>query len=463
MKKILKILVVIYFALVFPILFFIADFFILDSNPKIYSLIPQDADIIIEINSKNFIQEVAYQRIFNESYFLKRLPKDNDDNLIEIDKLEVGVNPYSQVIIFRENWADANIWYGIVAINNKTKFKQFLKDKNYNFNVEYADNYAIIKLSNYNDDDILSHQKNIAQYKIKSFDSKVDLSKVFSAHNELNIYVSPKKSKDIIDGYLHFNFEKDRVVVHGNFTPVGKTDDIPFIKYKLSDDKALSLRSSLNLFNSVYLFNKNITLKNLPQYSQLCLDFDGTTLKTSHSNIPITAYPNLNIQFDINDSVVWSNYLTDLNDSSTFIVDTLNHQLIINAESQSFFNYTINNNYFKIYQHHYNYNINQINGTYFSLKIHPNSILEKTIFVKDSLNPPTFVDGIKIGIIESLMDDMNFWNDIDYISFNITADSSSTDFVNHGEIIYIKKNGHSIIESIVLLQKFVGSVGAFLE
>ncbi len=463
MKRFFKIMVIIYFALVFPILFFIADFFILDSNPKIYSLIPQDADIVIEINTKNFIQEVAYQRIFNEPYFLKKLPKDNEDNLMDRDNLDVGLNPYSQVIIFRENWADANIWFGIVAINNKTKFEKFLKDKGYTFNVEYADNYAVIKLSNKNNEEILSHQKNIAQFKIKSFDAKVDLSKVFNTHNELNIYVAPKNSKDIIDGYLHFNFEKDRVVAHGNFTPVGKTDDIPFIKYEMSNDKALTLRSSLNLFNSVYLFNKNIALKNLPQYTQLCLDFDGTTLMTSHSNIPITAYPNLNIQFDINDSVVWNNYFTDLNDSSTFIVDTIHHQFIINAESQSFFNYAVDNNYFKIFQHPYNYKVNPQNGTYFSLNVHPNSILEKTIFVKDSLNPPTFVDGIKIGIIESLMEDMNFWSDVNYINFNITADSSSTDFVSHGEVIYIEKDGHSMVESIVLVQKFIGSVGAFLE
>jgi hypothetical protein len=463
MKKIFKILIVVYFALVFPILFYIADFFILDANPKIYSLIPQDADIVIEINTKNFIQEVAYQRIFNESYFLKRLPKDSEENLVESDNLDFGLNPFSQIIVFRENWADKNIWYGIVAIKNKSKFESFIKDKGYQFNIEYADNYAIILFSNQKNSDIITHQQKMAQYKLKSFDSKIDLSEVFNTNNELNVYLAPKNSKDIIDGYLHFNFEKDRVTTNGTFTPVGKTEDIPFINYELNNNKALSLRSSLNLFNSVYLFNKNISLKNLPKYTQLCIDFDGTTLKTSHSDIPIVAYPELNIQFDIIDSLNWRNYLINLNDNNTFIVDSVNHQLIINTESQSFLNYDLTPHFFKIYQHQNNFNKKSINNTYFSLNIHPNSILEKTMFEKDSLNPPTFVDGIKIGIIESLMDDMNFWNDIDYINFTITADSTSTDFISHGNIIYLEKEGHSIIESIVLFQKFIGSVGAFLE
>lgn len=463
MKKIFKILIVVYFALVFPILFFIADFFILDSNPKIYSLIPQDADIVIEINTKNFIQEVAYQRIFNESYFLNRLPKDNEDNIIESNNLDFGINPFSQVIIFRENWADKNIWYGIVAIKNKNKFETYLKDKDYHFNVEYTANYAIILFSETNDTDIISHQQKMAQYELKSFDSKIDLSEVFNTDNELNVYLAPKNSKDIIDGYLHFNFEKDRVTTNGTFTPVGKTEDIPFINYDLNNEKALSLRSSLNLFNSVYLFNKSIALNNLPQYSQLCIDFDGTTLKTSHSDIPIVAYPELNIQFDIEDSLNWRNYLVNLNDSNVFIVDSNNHQIIINTESQSFLNYGLNHQTFNIYQKENEFKSKVINHTYLSLNIYPNRILEKTLFEKDSLNPPTFVDGIKIGIIESLMEDMNFWNDIDYINFTITADSTSTDFKSHGDIIYLEKDGHSIVESIVLFQKFIGSIGTFLE
>jgi len=463
MKRILKILVITYFALVFPILFFIADFFILNSNPKIYSLIPQDADIVIEINSKNFIQEVAYQRIFNEDYFLDRLPKDEEDNLVDRDHLDFGLNPYSQVIIFRENWANTNIWYAVVAISNKNKFNDFLKDKGYQFNVEYADNYAVILLTDTDDEDIINHQKNIADFKIKSFDAKVDLSEVFEASNEMNVYLAPKNSKHIIDGYLHFDFKKDRVITKGNFTPVGKIEDIPFINYQTNDDKAVTLRSSLNLFNSVYLFNKDISLKNLPKYTQLCLDFDGTTLITSHSDIPIVAYPKLNIQFDITDSLIWKSYIDNLNDSSTFMIDETNHQFIINAESQTYFNYSLNHQFFKIFQQPNDFITKEQLNTYFYLNIQPNLILKNTEFVKDSLNPPTFVDGIKIGIIESIMEDMNFWNDVDLINFKITNDKSSLDFKSEGEIIYLNKKGHSIVESIVLAQKFFGSVGAFLE
>lgn len=468
MNKVLKIAVIIYFAFVFPILFFIADFFVLESDPKIYALIPQDADIVIEINTKNFIQEIAYQRIFNESYFKQKLPKDDETSLLKKGEINVGIDFYSQIIFFREHWAEKNIWYAILSVSNKSNFESFMVDKGYYFNIEYADNYAVILLNHSHENKVLEHQKNIAGFTVKSFDSKVDLSEIFSTENELNIYINPKNSQHIIDGYLHFNFEKDRVITKGSFTPIGKIEDIPFIKYQPSNDKAVTLRSSLNLFNSVYLFNKNFSLKDLPNYTQLCLDFNGTTFKTLHADIPIIAYPELNVQFDIIDSLIWDTYLTNLNDTATYTTGTIfinkpEQKLIINAESKSIFNYSLNNNYFKLYQTADTFTVKELNDTYFYVNIYPNSIFENTTFVQDTLNPAQLIDKIKIGIIESILKDMNFLNDIDHIKFTINHQNNSTDFLSNGEVIYIDKNGHSIIESIVVVQKFLNSVGAILD
>ncbi|MGV6861219.1 MAG: hypothetical protein ACWA41_05580 [Putridiphycobacter sp.] len=461
MKKVFKIAVIIYFSIVFPILFFVADFFILNSNPKIYSYIPQDADIIIEINTKNFIQEVAYQRIFNEAYFLEKLSPDDESEMDETN-FNIGLDFYSQVIFFRENWSDTNLWYAIISIQNKNAFENYLADQELQFNIEYADNYAIILLNNEPTDEVMTHQKNIAAAKVKSFDAKVDLSETFSTEKEMNIYIAPKNSKHIIDGYLHVDFKMDRILTEGTFTPIGKIEDIPFINYEADDTKALTLRSSLNLFNSVYLFNKNIALKDLPEYEQLAFDFDGTTLLTSHSEIPITAYPNLNLQFDISDSIQWQKYIDDLDSNEAIDVDRENHKFIMNTESKSVVNYSLSGDNFSIFQNPNQFNQAKLEHTYFYVNMQPNMIMENTVFKEDSLNPPTTLDGFKISIVESLMDDLNFWNGIENINFTIKKPENRNDFVSNGVIVYSEKEGHAVIESIVLSQQFMASIGAFL-
>jgi hypothetical protein len=462
MKQLLKILVIVYFAMVFPLLFVIADFFILETNPKIYNFIPQEADVVIEINTKNFIKEIAYQRIFNETYFLEKIPPTEEDESL-IKNIDFGINPASPVIFFREQWADQNHWYVILEVTNQNKLTTFLFENNYELEYAIADNYCIMLLENTPNNDLIEHLKLIASSKLKPFIAKTNITKIFSNQYEMNIYLSPKQSKHIIDGYLHLNFTSNKVIFNGNLTPVGVVDQIPYTKYQLNPEKAFSLRSSLNIFKSIYLLENNISITNLPEYKQLALDYNGSKLISSHNSNPLTAYPDINLKFDIEDSVLWHNYLTDFNQQNGVEVDTVNHTIYIYTKSKSVINYELTRDYLKLYQMPFDFVESPIENTYFEMNINPNLLVENTIFEKDTLNPPSFTDNLKISIIQSLIEDMNFFINVDHVNFSIKRHAKEQLFVCNGVILYKNKNGHALIESMVLFKRFSGSVGSFIE
>lgn len=465
MKKVLKIGVVVYFSCAFPLLYVISDFFILKPNPAIYSYIPQDADIVIELNSKNFIKEIAFQRIYNEDYFLRKMPSTDEESLLDETSLNTGIDFFSQLLIFRENWADEEIWYSVVKIDNKEDFEIYLESKQMEFEKCYAGKYVILQLTHSENQDVVTeHLQNIANKEIKTFDSKVDLSKVFSSENEMNIYIAPNNSKQIIDGFLYLNFLQDKIVIHGNFTPISQNDEIPYIAYKEEQDLAFSLRSSLNIFNSIYIFTDQ-SLENLPDYYQLSMDFDGTKMITSNETIPLTAYPKLNLQFDISDADIWNNYLTELNNTEGINVDTVLHKISLNTDAKSVIYYNVDDAEFSLFQSPNSFECSEKTGTYLSLNIKPGLFIENTTFQKDSINPPNLISNIKISIFQNLMEnDMNYWNEIENINFTITEDSKNNiDFKSEGLISYKEKTGHSMIESIVIVENFMGTIAPFLS
>ena len=464
MKKVFKILAIIYFACAFPILFIVADLFILKSNPEIYHFIPQEADIVIELNSKNFIREIAYQRIYNETYFLDKTATEENISIVEDAPLNTGIDFFSQVIIFREKWANEEVWYSVVKIQSKTDFETYIKEKELEINKVFADNYCVIQLTpSINQKSVTEHLEKIAQKQIKSFDAKVDLSTVFEPKNEMNIYISPQNSKHIIDGYLYLNFLKDKIVINGEFDAIGQSEKIPFISYSDDMDKAFSLRSSLNLFNSVYLFNDK-KLEDLPDYSQLCLDFNGVLLRTTNDEIPITAYPKINLKFDINNAEIWQNYLNELDNSQGVIIDTVTHSILLDAEAKSAINYILNDTEFSLYQEFLEFSSNNNSSKdYFSLNINPKLFLEYTDFVKDTINPPQMIAKLKIGIIQNMMEDMDYFNSIENVNFTICDAENDIDFKSKGTILFEEKNGNSMVESLVFAQDFIGTIGAFLD
>jgi hypothetical protein len=460
MKKALKIGSVLYFTLVFPILYFLCSFFILESSHKIYTYIPQDADIVLELNSKNFIREIIYQRVYNESYFLDRLPSDDDESLIDDVPQNNGIDFKSQILAFREIWAEEEIWYGVLKINDKIDFENYLESNNLELEKVYSDQYVILQLtSSKNSESVKEHLANIGSKSIKSLDSKIDLSEVFKPENEINLYISPNNSRDIIDGYLFLNFEEDKITVNGNFTSVGQDKKIPFITYALDNDVGFSLRSSLNIFNSIYLFNDQ-KLEDLPEYSQLSMNFDGTKMITSNATIPVDAYPLLNVQFDIGNSEIWKDYLVELDKANEVIVDSNSRQILLDSEVKSVINYSIDNSNFSLFQNSNQFEHSDKEHTYLELNINPNLFLDNTYFEEDSLNPPNMVASIKISVIQSIIKDMNYWKEIDHINFNITSADNQTDFLSNGLVQFKAKGGHSMIESILIAQNVIATFGA---
>jgi hypothetical protein len=465
MKKVIKIGVVIYFACVFPLLYIIAVFFILKPNPAIYSYVPQDADIVIELNSKNFIREIGFQRIYNEDYFLRKIPSSDEESLIEESPLNTGINFFSQLLIFRENWVDEEIWYSVLKIDNQKDFNAYLESKQMVFEKCYSGNYVVIQLTKSEQQKKVSeHLHKIANKEVKTFNSKVSLSEVFSSDNEINIYIAPNNSKHIIDGYLYLNFLEDKIVINGHFTPISQNEEIPFIAYKEESELAFSLRSSLNLFNSLYIFN-NQTLENLPEYNQLSMDFNGTKMLTSNETIPLIAYPKLNLQFDIYDADIWNNYLTELNQTEGLNVDYMNQKISLNTDAKSVIKYNLDDSEFSLFQTPNSFECSEKNGTYLSLNIKPGLFVENTTFVKDSINPPNLIANLKISIFQSLIeDDMSYWNEFENINFSITDDKeNAVDFKSDGLILYKEKKGHSMIESFVIVENFIGTVVPFLS
>ena len=73
MKILKKYAAVLLLVTIYPAVQFIALNFILNPDDDIYTYIPQESDFVVEINTKNFVAEMAYQRIFREEYFLKKV------------------------------------------------------------------------------------------------------------------------------------------------------------------------------------------------------------------------------------------------------------------------------------------------------------------------------------------------------------------------------------------------------
>lgn len=73
MLRIKKYLAIVGLLMVFPLVVMVSNKFILEPSNEIYAFIPQESDFVIEVNTTNFIKEIAYQRIFEEASFLEKV------------------------------------------------------------------------------------------------------------------------------------------------------------------------------------------------------------------------------------------------------------------------------------------------------------------------------------------------------------------------------------------------------
>ena len=206
MQKIKKYVSVTSLLLTFPIVAFIATKFVLESPKEIYNFIPEESDIVIEVNTRNFIKEIAYQRIFEEKYFKEKIVPEEGEKL-EIPDL--GLDFFSSIVIFREQWAEENIWMALLGYTDQAKFESYLKEQIPDINCEFGSNYVLVQISpSSQQESVDAHMKKIMNGEIKSFKERVDLTELFDQSKEINCYIMPQKDntqKQLISGNLRFD------------------------------------------------------------------------------------------------------------------------------------------------------------------------------------------------------------------------------------------------------------------
>ncbi|MFK8045152.1 MAG: hypothetical protein AB8B72_06640 [Crocinitomicaceae bacterium] len=449
-----------YFILIYLSIFIasaaaVANLFILPASDSLYSYVPVESDIVIEVNAFNFVNEVGYQWIYEPEHFISDSDIKEDDMPTMLG--ETGVNPFSKILLFKEKWANESLWFVVVQVNNKDNFRKYIEGALPKTKILFEKNIALLQLTVSNNQvEVWKHLKNIAAHKVKSILNHPIVKTDFSDQNEINVYLKSLKSDYITDGYLNINFESSEIDIDGYFHPIGSTD-LQAIAYKPENNIGLSLRSSLNLLHSIYLFT-DTKIGNLPDYKQIALDYDGVNLLTNNDVIPVTSFPNINLMLDVYDEKTWLKYLDSEVDEGNLLV--FDDTVMINSEVKAKVRYNIGDNRFKLFQSEKIFEKHSDSiKTYFELYIHPQQIIEKMVFREDLSNPPKLVASQIIKIIKTLLDDFSYLKEIEEVKFSISKDSNKSDFLSKGHIVFKNPDSHSTIECYFLLQRFIKSFG----
>src|SRR5690606_32644842 len=254
-----------------------------------------------------------------------------------------------------EQFANENLWVAIVAYSDKALFERYIKDKKRDAHVAFNDQFAFIQLSqSQNQEQMEQHLRDIADKKIKPFTARVDLRKYFRPENEINCYFIPPSTdadNSLIDGHLSFNFHQNHVDIDGEFTPVSGFDSRPGIAYSIDENAAFSMRSSLDIFNSIYWFSKE-KIAGIPQYEQMALDYNGVELHMVDidmhtSSFPFKTYPDMQLRFDMSNHSAWQTFLDTLVQEGRFTLDSAGHKLV--TQQGAFFKYGLSREHFDLY------------------------------------------------------------------------------------------------------------------
>lgn len=445
-KKYVGILIIL---LIFPISWLVGKNFITDIDSEIYSYIPQESDIVIEVNSRNFIGEMMYQRIFNQNYVKER---------VEVEETDIpsGIDYFSKIVLFREVWADESVWVCVVGIENEKDFKNFVQTKIAEPHLVTSDGYAVIQLtSSDNQAQLDEHLKNIAEKKIKPFSSRVDLNKYFDKEKEINIYMIPQTSNannQLIDGYMNLDFHQDHIDIDGEFNTVSNFNDTKGIVYPLNEDAALSIRSSLNVFNSIWWFNSE-QIEDVPQYDQMALDYDGMKIFLCDKNwgyqFPFKSFPEMQMRFDLTKSERWHAFFDTISAQGKIKLDTTTKSLI--TEQGTFFQYDINDAHFDLSRSGVNLSADLQEDIYFDMQFKIAPLLDNTNFAVDEENPPSLLEqSIGISIAEDMMDELHAFDNIEQVRFQLKKGGEGK-IKAEGKVQMKDRNGQSMVESMFFM------------
>ncbi len=453
MRGLRKYLAIIFILLVYPMAHFIAGHFIVGDDNSAYQFVPEDSDVVIEINTRNFMREVIYQKVFNEDYFNEKLfPPDKLPD--ERPDINIGIDFFSKIILFREIWSEEKIWIAVVPYNDRTLVGNFMEGLPNEPAVAFNDKFAFVQLNRTSQKDaLIAHLQDVSAGKVKSFATRVDLSKAFDPSKEVNVYMINQSSDDqskLIEGYLNFDFLKDEIRIDGEFIPVSGLETEPAIAYQANDRVAVCLRSSLDLFNSIYWFT-NEKIDSVPRYNQVALDYTGINIFLCDPalgyDFPFKTYPDVQLQFDITEPWEWDRFISRLENSGQIKVDTSGH--LIATRQGTFFQYELTGQHFKLMR-----GINALfpsdeNRTYFSLRADLEALLENCKFQIDEANPPpAALQTFGLLAASEMIGELKAMATMASFEFTMSM-NEDLKLIAEGHGKMKNPEGHSLIESIV--------------
>lgn len=464
MRKLKKYLAVAVLLLALPISAFIATHFVLESDKSIYKFIPEESDIVIEINTRNFISEVAYERIYDETYFHEKIVRDEYAEPLE----DFGLDMFSSVIIFREQWSEHSMWMALVGYTDETLFKQYLADNVPNVKTCFGDKYAMLQLTPYSDQaSVDAHMKSIMKGEVKSFNERIDLTEIFDRKKEINCYIAPSDKQEgnqLLSGNLSLDFLADQIKISGEFTPVSGFSENAPVAYALDEEAPFSLRSSLNLLNSVHWFSQD-NIKGLPLYSQMAVDYHGMNLFMVNKDLgymyQFKQHPDLQAHFDILNYPNWKKFFDGMLADPSFKIDTVAH--ILSTNMGTFFNYRFDEKEFDLLRSEENLVPNEDDKLYFALQMKIMPILDNIKLGIDEKNPPTAIEQqLGMGMVQIILEELHVMSNIEDIRFELRLEDE-TKMIAEGNIEMLHKSGHSVIESVAFGKAAILFIAEYLS
>jgi len=444
-------LAILFIVAMYPMIHFVATHFYLNANDQIYNYIPQESDIVIEINSRNFVREILYQKVFEEEYFIKTLFPPEEQLGKKPLNLDVGLNVFSKIIVLREQWAESDVWLAIVEYTDKVAMKKALERETRHSRIVFGDKYAIIQLNPLVQPEGLDqHLEKIAKGDIKSFSDRVNLNKYFDPYKEINVYLlhdAGTEYTQLIDGYLSYDFLPDKIDIEGEFTPVSGFETMPSIAYSMNDDVAVSIRSSISLFNSLYWFGKD-RIDDLPHYEQMAFDYNGVHIffVDTKLNYPFRSkqFPEMQVHFDLTDTDEWIEFISDLEARGEVRIDTTVDML--STKLGTFFKYRLGGNEFELMRESTNFLPAEESNVYFDFRLEVDPILDNTKLATDDKNPPTDVEAsIGFAIGNDFIADLRVMANMESMWYRMFLEDENI-MKAEGEVLMKNQNGSSIIE-----------------
>lgn len=459
MRLIKKYLAILALLTIFPIVWAIGKNFVTEAKTDIYAYIPQESDIVIEVNSRNFISEIMFQRIYNEQYVLDKVELEEQD-------IETGINYFSKVVMFREEWANEFIWIAIVGVNNKSAFTKYAENNLKDPHIVFGDEHAIIQLSqSANQVKMDEHLNKIANRDIKPFTARVNLAEIFKRDKEVNCYIIPHSMKiehQIIDGFISFDFHQDHIDIDGEFNTVAGFSDSPKIAYPINEDAALSFRTSLNIFNSIWWFSKE-KIEDVPRYDQMSVDYNGTKFSFVNKNwgypFPLKIFPEVQLKMDFSNEHDWQAFLDTIAAEGKVKLDTTVKNLV--TEQGAFLSYNLTSNTFELGKGVSKFVTESSNDTYFDFLMRISPLIDGNVFVIDEQNPPSNLEAnIGMMVANEMMEDMEVFSSVEEIRFRLKLGEQEK-LKAEGKIQMKNREGQSIVEGLNFMTEALFFVQAF--